>query len=319
MSTTPTTPERPAFSYTVVGGARPDRILNAPFRATLLLLNRGPRFDRGAALRDAESLDIGEVISVERPSIDVDNLSREHPNVRFLLVQDVPSIGELIDIGVSESRSRLVVVLWSDMRIESPAALARGLEAAERSGAVCVAPELVGPDGGTVPSVSSPAFTAGRLAVGHAVAAADQSPTLYPFDYCGIYRKDRFLSIGGFDAGVASPHWQKLQFGLLAHLWGESILVRRELRMAYRSEMTPEDTTPDPAYRRFYLRTVAVRLQREGAYLPVSRFLPFVFRSGARLGTALAEFRDARRWVGAHRQQFRHDLRGLLELWGTLA
>ena len=319
MSTTPTTPERPALSYTVVGGARPDRILSAPFRATLLLLNRGPRFDRGDALREAESLDVGEVISVERTSTEVDNLSREHPSVRFLLVQDVPTVGELIDIGVTESRSRLVVVLWSDMRLESPASLARELEAAERSGAVCVAPELVGLDGGTVPSASSPAFAGGRFGVGHAVASGEQSPTLYPFDYCGIYRKDRFLGIGGFDPRISSPYWQKLQFGLQAFLWGESLLVRRELRIAYRSEMIPEDTTPDPAYRRFYLRTVAVRLQREGAYLPVSRFLPFVLRSGAPLGTALSEFRDARRWVGEHRRQFRHDLGGLLELWGKLA
>jgi hypothetical protein len=316
MSTTPTTPEGALLSYTVVGGARQDRILASPHRASLLLLNRGPRFERDEALAEAEALAVGEVISVERASIEVDTLSREHPDVRFLLVPDFSSVGELIDIGVAEARGRHVVVLWSDMRLESPAAFARELDAAEASGAACVAPELLGPDGAAVPCVSSPALAGSKLTVKRAAAGEADSPTLYPFDYCGVYRKDRFLALGGFDVGVSSPYWQKLHFGLLAHLWGETIVVRRGFRLAYRGEMAPEDTTPDAAYRRFYLRTAAVRLRAERAYLPVSRFLPFAFRSGATVGTALAEFREARRWVGEHGRQYRHDLGGLVELWG---
>jgi hypothetical protein len=319
MSTTPTTPERSGISYTVVGGARQDRILAAPYRASLLLLNRGARFDREEALREAEALDVGEIISVEHASVEVDSLSRDHPDVRFLLAPEGPSVGELIDIGVAEARSRLVLVLWSDMRLESRSTLEQELEAAERSGAACVTPELVGPEGGIIPSAASPRLQGARLTVSRAVPSGEQSSTLYPFDYCGIYRKDRFQSLGGFDRRVGSPYWQKLQFGLLAHLWGESVVLRRGLRASYRAEMALEDTTPDPAYRRFYLRAVAVRLGDGGAYLPMARFLPFVLRCGAPLGTALAEFREARRWVGEHRRQFRYDLKGLIESWDTPA
>jgi hypothetical protein len=319
MSTTPTTPERGGVSYTVVGGARQDRILAAPYRASLLLLNRGARFDREQALREAEALDIGEVISVEHASVEVDSLSRDHPGVRFLLAPEGPSVGELIDIGIAEARSRLVLVLWSDMRLESPEALPAELEAAERCGAVCVTPELSGADGSIIPSAASPRLQGARLTVGRAVPSGERIRTLYPFDYCGIFRKDRFQSLGGFDSRITSPYWQRLQFGLLAHLWGESLVLRRGLRASYRAAMAPEDTTPDPAYRRFYLRAVAVRLGEEGAYLPMARFLPFVFRSGAPLGTALSEFREARRWVAEHRKQFRLDLKGLIGSWDTPA
>jgi hypothetical protein len=318
MSTTPTTPDPRALSYTVVGGARPDRILTAPFRASLLLLNRGARFDRDQALREAEALDVEEILSVERGSVEVDALSREHPSVRFLLVHEARSFGELIDIGVTEARSRLVLVAWSDMRLESPGALAHTLEAADASPVMCTTPELFGPEGGAIPCVASPALHGSRLAVSHAAPAAAQAPALYPFDYCGIYRKDLFQRLGGFDVGVTSPYWQKLELGLLAHLWGESIVTRRGFRVAYRGELAAEDTTPDPAYRRFYLRTAAIRLSGDGAYIPLSRFAPFVFRSGAGLGTALAEFREARAWVAEHRHQFRSELKGLVEAWGSL-
>ena len=319
MSTTPSMPERTGLSYAVVGGARLDRIQSAPLRASLLLLNRGPRFARPEALREAEALDVGEVISVERSSVEVDTLSREHPEVKFLLPHEAASVGELINIGVAEARGRLVIVLWSDMRVDSPAALAGRLDAAESSGALCVAPVLSGPDGSVLPVLALPRLLGGRLSVLRSPAVAEQTSTLYPIDYCGIYRKDRFLGIGGFEGPVSSAYWQKLEFGLRCHLWGESLVVRRDLRLAYCSDLAPEDTTPDPAYRRFYLRTVAVRVRNDGGYLPIARFLPYFLRAGTGLASALAEFGEARRWVDSRRKLFRRDLRGLVERWGKEA
>ena len=319
MSTTPTTPERAALSYAVVGGSRPDRIQRAPLRASLLLLNRGPRFSRPEALREAEGLEVGEIISVERSSVEVDSLSREHPDVKFLLPRESATVGELINIGIAEARSRLVLVLWSDMRVESPQILGSRLDAAENEGSLCIAPELCGPDGSPLPVVASPRLQAGRLGVARSPALPEEASTLYPFDYCGIYRKDRFLGIGGYEGLLGSAYWQKLEFGLRCHLWGESLVVRRDLRLSYSTDIAPEDTTPDPSYRRFYLRTVAVRVRREGGYLPLGRFLPYYLRAGTGLAAAAAEFREARRWVDSRRKLFRRDLRALVEQWGRRA
>jgi hypothetical protein len=298
-----------------VGGPRHDRINPAPHRLAVVILARGPRFERGRALHEAVALDAGEVITVERASVDVDALTREHPEVRFLLVRDEPGAGELINIAMAEAHGRHVLVLWSDMHVESASALARTVDEAERVDRLCLAPVLSGTDGGVVPSRSSPALQGSRFSVMHAAPARPQCATLYPFDYCGVYRKGLFSALGGYDRDIPSPYWQKLDLGLRAHLFGQGLCVHHELEVSYRGDIVPEDTTPDPSYRRFYLRNVAVRCGVEGAYLPVSRLFPFLLRAGTAPANAVAEFRAARRWVRAHRQSYRSDVRELVALW----
>ena len=324
MSITPTTPEPTAggagrgreLVYTVVGGPRPDRLLAAPHLLAVLVLNRGPRHARPDSLGEALELGAGEVITVDRSTADVDTLTREHPEVRFLLVREALTTGELINIGVTEARSRHVLVVWSDMRVDPPG-LARVLSSIEDREATCVAPALLGPDGGPLPVWSAPTLRGSRFSVLHSRPVRAVGPTLYPFDYVGLYRKDRFLALGGFAPDIGTPYWQKLDLGLRTHLFGGTLQLDRELRMAYRSEIPPEDTTPDPAYRRFYLRSVAVRRRGGDAYRPRAALLPFLLRSGTGLLAAAAEFRECRRWVRTRRRSYRRELAELVELWGT--
>ena len=41
----------------------------------------------------------------------------------------------------------------------------------------------------------------------------DSLPTVYPFDFTGIYNRDKFIRMGGFDHAIANPYWQNLDFG----------------------------------------------------------------------------------------------------------
>ena len=90
MSTTRTTSDADArIPYTVIGGARWDRVRRYPFPLTLLLLSRGDRLFRAELLKDLEARGIGEVLWVEghEHSSDVESMARDFPGVRFLLVR----------------------------------------------------------------------------------------------------------------------------------------------------------------------------------------------------------------------------------------
>lgn len=323
MSTTPTTsdprlPRTPSRApYTVVGGARWDRIRKYPFGLTLLVLSRGDKLFRGELLRDLDSRGVGEVVWVEGavPSTDIESLSREFPRVRFLLVSGPCTDGERIDIGIAESRAPLVFCMWSDARLS---ALPRDiLSHVEKLAAVCVLPVIRGPRREPIPSWQSPGGRQRRFAPKFRPPREDGEKCLFPFDYCGVYSRDRFSQLGGFDAAIANPYWQKLDFGLRCWLWGEKIVGTTRLSVVYNSSPPADDTTPDEGYKAFYLKNMAVRIRNEMGVLPWWRLGELMIRTDKGPLFAVKEFSAARAWVRTHRFRFRRQPRDLVERWET--
>ena len=145
----------------------------------------------------------------------------------------------------------------------------------------------------------------------------DGEKCLFPFDYCGLYSRERFSQLGGFDSRIGNPYWQKLDFGLRAWLWGEKILGTTRLTVLYMGSPPVDDTTPDEGYKAFYLKCLAVRIRHQMGVLQWWRFPEFMFRSDNGPIYAVKEFAAARSWVKTHRFRFRREPRDLIERWET--
>jgi hypothetical protein len=141
----------------------------------------------------------------------------------------------------------------------------------------------------------------------------------------GVYNRERFISLGGFDAALKSTYWQLMDFGFRAHLWGEEIRSTQKIRLSYNGEAPSEDSTAEESYRRFYLKNLAPRFQIDGettsgrrsgrAWIPLHRFFAYLFRSGGDPFSAWAEFSGGRRWVKENSGRFRRDARSLTDFW----
>jgi len=301
----------------VIGGPRLDRIRKAQPLLSVVLLNRGGRFYRRELLEELAAADLGEIISVEGPKVsyDIEPLSRELPEIRFLLLQDEASPGEKINLAMGEARTRTVLVLWTDMRISQTQGLELLAARTEERGWLCVVPALRNPGGEEVPGIQVPAVIRGRLQVIPWPPKHGGMRSLFPFDYCGLYNRARFQLTGGFDTWMRTPYWQKLDFGLRASLWGETILSDTSFHMAYTAEQSPEDNTPDWSYKLFYLKNMAVRFNGEMGVLPGSRFPAYALRSGSGLLDARKEFREIQQWVEENRFRFKSDVPSLVAHW----
>jgi hypothetical protein len=284
-------------------------------KLTVLLLARGGRFYREEQLQELAQLPGVQVLTVEGPgpAYDLEELARRDPGVRFLLLREPATPGEKINLGMGEALSERVLVLWSDLRDES-GSLAAGLQPLRRE-LLCHVPRLKSPRGEVLPSVLVPALIKGSLKVMPWKPAQEGMRSLYPFDYCGLYSRRRFLQLGGYDPWMANPYWQKMDFGFRAGLWGETIAWNPRLQFAYTGEPEGEDSTPDSSYKLFFLKNMAVRFTGDSGLLPLSRLPRYALRSGSGLLDCLKEFREVRAWVHENRFRFQGDASSLLGRW----
>jgi len=316
MSTIPTTSKTLRIPYTIVGGGKIDRSLRVNPPLSILLLHRGSRPYRQEFFKELVQVGNIEVISIEpkTSTYDIDALSLKYPQIKFLLLHEQVSRGEQINIGMKESESDFVLVLWSDMKISSPLSpqLLHRLVSSER---LCTVPVLQNTKLETVPSVMIPAFQRRLLKVIPLPPRKNGVKTIFPFDYCGLYNKERFLLTGGYDFMIHNPYWQKMDFGFRAHMWGERIECETGFRIRYLSPEPSEDTTADESYRQFFLKNLTVRFVGDRGEIPWRRFLPYYLRSGSPIFTAYREFKKVRQWAQLNKYRFSRDAREVTELW----
>lgn len=316
MSTIPTTLDDRPVPYTVVGGpAGPTR--GEGGGVSVLLLERGKRLYRGEALRDLERLGFESIVSIEEggEAVDVEALAQRHPGTRFILLGKPLTPGEMVNVGMRESASPFVFVLWSDMRLQAQGLSSRFFERLGEQDILCLAPFLQAGKGEALPSAMSPALHHQSLKVLSLAPERDGAKTLYPFDYAGIYSRKRFVLTGGYDGGISNPYWQKLDFGFRSWLWGEDIRLSQALRVGYEAEPTVEDSTPDSDYKWFWLKNLAPVFRGDHVAIPGGRYWSYLRRRGGSPLAAWAEFRAAREWVGINRYRFRSDASSLVDLW----
>ena len=303
--------------YTVVGGKPTGKAPRLPASLSLIILNRGGRPYKSAALSEIEGLGFREVLSVEGPSAayDIENLSKRFPFIKFLILHEDVTVGEKINMAIAESNGLFNLVIWNDIRCPIATLSTRLLKRIAEKEALCTVPVLQNMRGDTLPSLQAPAFYNRQLRVLPFPPLKDGAPSIYPFDYCGIYNKERFTLAGGFDYLLTNPYWQKLDFGFRGFMWGEEIICDTTYRMSYLAETPTEDTTRDQSYKIFFLKNLAIRYSRDSGTLPKSRFLPYVLRSGGDLLSAAREYREVRKWVDINKYRYKQDSRSTTELW----
>jgi hypothetical protein len=269
------------------------------------------------------------IVSVEAlgERYDVEELSGRFPFVKFILLKEKINLGEQINLAVSELTSPLFFVLWNDLRIlngEAERMAERLFCTREELGKngnsaagkrLCTTPVIQNARFEVLPTLTAPAFNRQTDQTLFFVPLREGMPALYPFDGVGVYDRDRFVKLGGFDCGLPNTYWQLMDFGFRAYLWGESIQVTQLIRLSYNGEAPPQNSTVDRNYRRFYLKNMAPIFRGDTAHIPLRRFPRFLFRSGEDPFQAWDDFSEGRRWVEENKFRFRRDAGSLIDLW----
>jgi hypothetical protein len=323
MNTTPTTFNEITPSYTVVGGT--DR--GASTGLSAVLLNRSGRYPRRTLFQELEKIGFDFIISVERPHerYDVEELSGRFPHVRFILLKEEITLGEQINLASSELSSPLFFVLWNDIRILHSGGASRMAErlllgqdetsSKSQYKRLCTVPMIQNSRFETLPTLIAPALFRSTVKTLSFAPIAEGKPSLYPFDWVGVYDRERFVGLGGFDSALKRPHWQLMDFGFRAHLWGEEILSTQLIRISYDGDIPPEDNTAERSYRRFFLKNLAPVFRGDSADLPLTRFPPYFWWARGNFFAAWKEFAEARRWIRDNSFHFQSDARSITELW----
>lgn len=316
MNTIPIIFNERKVPHTIVGGTiKKSDEDNSQF--TVILLNRGGRYYRSAVFQNLENAGFTSVISIELSNepYDIENLSIRFPRVKFLVPLEKVTIGEMINTGIAETSSPYVFVVWNDIRVSPSSVTNRLLEKMKEDTVLCIAPVLTSTKLESLPVQMVPALNKHSFQVEPMPCFKDNSPTIYPFDFIGIYNREKFIQLGGFDYTIPNPYWQNLDFGFRTHLWGEKITLSSTFRLTYDGEAPTEDITTDSSYLRFYLKNLAPKFRKDEAYLPYSQFFLYAGKSGTNLLEAWAIFKMVEKWITLNKFRFVQDANKITEIW----
>jgi hypothetical protein len=323
----------PTPAYTVVGGI--ERQNDTGLAA--ILLNRGALYPRRALFAELKKAGFDYVVSVEGPGehYDLDELSNLFPFVRFILLSEQVTIGEQINIAASELKCPLFFVLWNDLKILYGGTAAK---IAERlllpfekaaldipknriSKRLCTLPVFQSAEFTALPTATNPQLIKKKFSIEPFAPDKEDDPSLYPYDAVGIYDRQNFTTLGGFDTEIKSEHWQLLDFGFRAWLWGEEIRCTRLIRLRYDGFNKIEDTTYNESYWHFYLKNISPVLRFNTdtealyAHLPLKNYWTFLRQTGGGPLDAARYFFNARRWVAEHRANWKTSALALTQEW----
>jgi hypothetical protein len=324
--------------YTVVGGSK----RNAYTGLCAVLLCRGGRYARNSCFKELQSSGFDYVLSMETAGehFDVDELAALFPFVRFILFKGTPNIGRQINVAAIEAETPLFFVLWNDfhpvLNLEAERIAGRLLtkpsetekyQVNKQYARLCTVPVIQNPQFETIPSAKSPLITGKKFEIVPFAPVKEGAPTLYPFDASGIYDKSRFIELGGFDPKLNSAHWQFLDFGIRAWLWGEEIRCSQYVRFRLDGTVNAENSTTGESYLRFFLKNLAPVIRKEfaggngaeqpvaSAHLPLKTFPAYLMNSDYGLQKAFSNFIEIRGWIKSNSRRFVNDINGIAAFW----
>ena len=331
MNTIPTTFNEVLLSYTAVGGNE----RRASTGLSAVILNRGGRYPRFGLFEELEKAGFDYVLSMESSftRYDLEALSQNFPFVRFILLKEPVSTGEEINLAAAELSSPLFFVLWNDLKILRGGGAERMAERLHSSALgpengsmshykrLCTVPLIQDGRSETMPTLIAPALVSEKklkpaIKTIPFIPSKEGSPSLYPYDGIGIYDRERFIRLGGFDSSIKNFYWQLMDFGFRSKLWGEEITATQLIKLSYEGTIPQEDSTAGESSLRFFLKNLAPVYRGDYAHIPLARF-PAYFRRSGDLLASWHEFSAARSWVKTNRYRFISDARTMAERWET--
>jgi hypothetical protein len=331
MNTIPTIFNEKIKPYTAVGGK--ERVASTGISA--IVLNRQGQYPRRSFFNELEKTGFDNVISIEScaPHYDIEELSGRFPFVRFILPEKEINMGEQINLAASEIESPLFFVMRSDMKIIAGGTARRMAErlsvmneendeAGEKKAGfkrLCTVPVIMNSNYEPLPSLVAPVTHRRRIRTAFLESRNEGDLSLYPFDGIGIYDRQRFIYTGGYDVTLKNTHWQLMDFGFRAHLWGEEIALSLQLKLSYDGELPLENYTVEESYRRFYLKNLAPVFRSDYAHLPLYRFPAFLRSCTEDFSSAWKEFKESRKWVTKNKFRWRCDAKSVTSKWEGLS
>ncbi|MDR2510336.1 MAG: hypothetical protein LBC77_06805 [Spirochaetaceae bacterium] len=329
----------PVFTppYTVVGGM--ERAAASGLSA--FILNRGARYPRRRTFNELIKAGFDYIVSVETGAshYEINELSAAFPSVRFIILSDQVSIGQRINICVEELKSPLFFVLWNDLkllyncnaakiaeRLLLPAnEIGRGVSGKNWYRRLCTAPVFQTTQFEQLPSAIAPILKKHAVETASFAAAKEDAPTLYPFQAVGVYDRQRFITIGGFDPLITNSYWQMLDFGLRAWLWGEEIRCTHHIHLCSDEIPALDEAVVDGGFYRFFLKNLLPVLRNAGtkdmyAHIPLKMLLRCLLQCNIPFEKSpfkhkLALFFEARQWVREHRENWKQSAETLIRNW----
>jgi GT2 family glycosyltransferase len=316
VNTIPLTFNEKESKRTILGGT--EALQNVQLPVSAVLLNNGTNQYRDSVLENLLDNGFESIISIETASDNyrIEDLSRRFPEVKFIVLHEALSVGEMINAAVAETESEYVFVLRDTLKISAALITPRFFDHPAANSVFCMVPRLLSPILRPLPVRFSPSIAKKRFSVDIALPVTEGQPTLFPFDFIGLYNRKKFIQLGGFDHTITSPYWQNLDFSLRAWLWGESIAYSPRLQIVYDTDPDESDTSPNASYLRFYLKNIAPVLKTDYAYIPGSTFFSYKIRCRSGWFDAKRQFDEGRRWIEANKFRFTHDITSLCNAWG---
>lgn len=299
--------------YTVVGGNE------ALFESniSLVLLNRGGRYMLKTVLEQLDTLGFDQIFSIE-PSLEnweIEELALNYPRVRFVMLSGDSSPGERINIAASEMKSERFLVVWNDLCQVQGADASKIAVRLKESNEVLLAPPLLNSRYEAAAVVKNPVLVKGTVKIVPTTSLREGLDTLYPHDYVGLYHRESFLSVDGFDPSISSSWVQLLDFGFRCRLQGKLIKTTQAFKLICDTEVPTEDQTAHVDVNRFWLKNIAPVFHSGAAHLPWRRFLSYLLRAGENPFEAWKEFKEIREWVSLNRFRFLSDAKQIIDEW----
>jgi len=325
MNTIPTTFNNKITNYTAVGG----RERSASNGISAVILNR-TGLPRRSFFQELEKTGFDNVISIESASVhfDIEEMAERFPFVRFILPENQINLGEQINLAASEIESPLFFVLRNDMKLVAGGnarRMAERLSVNSEEDAktekntgfkrLCTVPLIMNSNYGALPTLVMPMTHNRKMKTVFSEPQQEGELSIFPYDGIGIYDRQRFIQIGGYDTTINNPHWQLMDFGFRAYLWGEEISLNLHYKISCDGELPPQDFTVEENYRRFYLKNLAPVYKRDYAHLPFYRFPAFFCKSGEDIFLTWEEFLQTRKWVKKNKYRWKCDAHSVTCLW----
>ncbi len=317
MNTIPLTFNEHQIDRTVLGGKLEP--VGYKMNVSVILLNTTGSHLNFQTLENLAGCGFRSIVSVEPTpdSYNLEDISRRYPLVKFVVPLEECSDGEIINMCMAEISSTYVLVLRDSLHIPKGILNANLFENLVREKPYCIVPRLVDSSAQPVFVNFLPEACKGKFCLSPATYVSEGQPTMYPFDCIGLYNREKFILLGGYDHTIKSQYWQNVDLSMRAWLWGEKITISPSFQISYSAEVPIQDSTRDLSYIKFYIKNILPRFKDDHGYVPVISFPGFLLHSSSGLIETCSQFRAARRWVKLNEYRFKTDANILIENWAV--
>ncbi|MCI5606549.1 MAG: hypothetical protein SOT46_00900 [Treponema sp.] len=316
MNFIPSTFDEHQIRRTVIGGIQNES--PSALNISVVILNGRASHFKYQIFDNLLTCNFKSIVSIEhnRENFAIDDITKRYPEIKFIIPLEEATDGEMINIAMSEVDSDYVLVIRDSLYIPSGIILPHLAEKLLKDNIYCVIPRLLDVDKSGLPCHSSPTAVKNSFKVDVSISVKDGEQNLYPYDFIGIYNRQKFIQLGGYDYTIQSPYWQNLDLAIRSWLWGEETRLTTLLQFNYTEETSIEDQTVNIDYLRYYLKNELPKMKMGAGVIRRIDFLTFYFHSSCGFLEARRQFNAAKNWVKENKYRFKTDLPNFVASWG---